>query len=133
MTDPERTLAKVEDILAYHAGVKPEQLGDLPDALERVLSHQSAAGTIARLGWNWLSEEDRIRLHDEMHKDRGVMTPPLIQPFLANLERCQTGEEVMRLMVEVVLESSRAIARAQKMATDALNVVPLRHFISDPI
>jgi hypothetical protein len=137
MTDrAEAILDRLYDLIEYRTGHRIADYPDAVDALDNLLSHEAATGTIPRHGMNWFSQEDRIALHGKTRpsqSDYSTFMPNLIPQFLAASAHCRDGAEFSGLIAQALLAAHDQIADLQKRVLDHANrTIPERFIFETP-
>lgn len=132
MSDSETTLAKIIDLIEYRLGQNITNFADPAQALDSILCHEAASGRIPRHGQHWISEEDRKRIATRTYgiEPSGYVLSAVLMQFLAESERCESGQQFTAMVVNVLIQTSDHMMYLQKRLIDGLNLTPVTQFIS---
>lgn len=133
MTEAEKTLVGIEDVLERHLGDWRTQYPDAVEALDALLYHKARAGTIHRHGYHWFSDEDyqRIATASRGNRDFWTISGPgsiYAMQVLAETERCSSAEDFTHLMAEALITMFTELDVLTKRVLDMASLQPAAMF-----
>lgn len=133
MTDAEKTLIGIENVLEYHLGDWRPQYPDAVAALDALLYHKARAGTIHRHGYHWFSDEDYQRIATASLGSRDFRTisgsgSMYATQVLAATERCSSAEDFTHLMAEALMTTFMELDALHKRIVDMASLQPTAMF-----